>query len=402
MKKKVLFVINTLSHAGAEVAMLELMRNMDEKEYEISCYVLMDQGELVHRLPRHVRLLNDHYSDTSVLSDEGRKVLKKHVLKASFAHGNLFKRMPYLIVNLADMIKKKKIWTEKLLWRLMADGAKRQTETYDLAIAYLEGGSAYYVADYVKAKKKAAFIHIDYGRAGYTRRLDRECYLSYDRIFTVSKEVKENFLKAYPECDRKTEVFHNLIDQKEIQRRAMEEGGFTDSFEGIRLLTVGRLTYQKAYEIAVEAMRLLKEDGHMVRWYVLGEGNEREHLERQIEASGLQEDFYLLGAVQNPYPYYKQCDIYVHATRFEGKSIAIQEAQTLGCAIVASDCSGNREQIENGVDGILCQLDAVSIKEAIVSLIEDVNLRNVYAKAAKEKQIVHKEDLQMLVELMEL
>lgn len=402
MKKKVLFVINTLSHAGAEVAMLELMRNMDEKEYEISCYVLMDQGELVHRLPRHVRLLNDHYSDTSVLSDEGRKVLRKHVLKASFAHGNLFKRMPYLIVNLADMIKKKKIWTEKLLWRLMADGAKRQTETYDLAIAYLEGGSAYYVADYVKAKKKAAFIHIDYGRAGYTRRLDRECYLSYDRIFTVSKEVKENFLKAYPECDRKTEVFHNLIDQKEIQRRAMEEGGFPDSFKGIRLLTVGRLTYQKAYEIAVEAMRLLKEDGHMVRWYVLGEGNEREHLERQIEASGLQEDFYLLGAVQNPYPYYKQCDIYVHATRFEGKSIAIQEAQTLGCAIVASDCSGNREQIENGVDGILCQLDAVSIKEAIVSLIEDVNLRNVYAKAAKEKQIVHKEDLQMLVELMEL
>ena len=62
------------------------------------------------------------------------------------------------------------------------------------------------------------------------------------------------------------------------------------------------------------------------------------------------------GAVANPFPYFKQSDIYVHASRFEGKSIAIQEAQTLGCAIIASDCNGNREQIIDGEDGLLCEL----------------------------------------------
>lgn len=401
MKKKVLFVINTLSHAGAEVAMLELMRNMDPEKYEISCYVLMGQGELVHRLPKHVRLLNNSYSVSSVLSKQGQKNLRRTVLKAAFAHGNLFKNLPYLCSNLTAMIKRGKIWTDKLLWRLMSDGGMELKETYDLAIAYLEGGSAYYVADHVKAAKKAAFIHIDYGKAGYTRRLDRDCYLAFDRVFTVSDEVRDHFLKAYPECEKRTKVFHNLINQEEIVRRSCEEGGFKDSFPGIRLLTVGRLTWQKAYEIAIDAMKLLKEEGWKVRWYVLGEGSEREKLESQIAKLGLEEDFILLGAVPNPYPYYKQCDIYVHGTRFEGKSIAIQEAQTLGCAIIASDCSGNREQIEDGVDGILCDLDAKSIKESILSLIEDEELRKKYGKAAGKKQIVHGEDLEMLFELME-
>lgn len=401
MKKKVLFVINTLSHAGAEVAMLELMRNMDPEKYELSCYVLLGQGELVQRLPKHVRLLNHSYSTTSVLSKQGQKFLRHTVLRASFVHGNLFKNLPYLFTNLAAMVKRGKIWTDKLLWRLLSDGGMELQENYDLAIAYLEGGSAYYVADHVKAAKKAAFIHIDYGKAGYTRKLDRDCYLAFDRVFTVSDEVRENFLQAYPECEKCTRVFHNLINQEEIVRRSRQEGGFHDDFEGIRLLTVGRLTWQKAYEIAIDAMKQLKEEGCRVRWYVLGEGNEREKLERQIAELGLEEDFLLPGAVSNPYPYYAQCDIYVHATRFEGKSIAIQEAQTLGCAIIASDCSGNREQIEDGVDGILCDLDAKSIKESILSLIKDEELRKSYGYAAGKKQIVHREDLEMLFELME-
>lgn len=79
----------------------------------------------------------------------------------------------------------------------------------------------------------------------------------------------------------------------------------------------------------------------------------------------------LLGAVENPYPYYAQADLYVHATRFEGKSIAIQEAQVLGCPVIASDCNGNREQIESGVDGILCKLSPEDIAKCIEELIAD-------------------------------
>ena len=62
-----------------------------------------------------------------------------------------------MIRALGHMIKTKRIQPDKLLWRMIADGAERQNETYDLAVAYLEGGSAYYVADHVNAKKEGGF-----------------------------------------------------------------------------------------------------------------------------------------------------------------------------------------------------------------------------------------------------
>ena len=87
------------------------------------------------------------------------------------------------------MRKKGKIMPDKLLWRLLSDGAPKIQEDYDLAVAYLEGGATYYTAEHIKAKKKAAFVHIDYEKAGYTRELDLDCYEKFDRIFTVSDEV---------------------------------------------------------------------------------------------------------------------------------------------------------------------------------------------------------------------
>lgn len=140
--------------------------------------------------------------------------------------------------------------------------------------------------------------------------------------------------------------------------------------------------------------------GYALRWYVLGEGDERAALERQIAELGLKNDFLLLGAVENPYPYYQQCDIYVHATRFEGKSIAIQEAQTLGCAIIASDCNGNREQIVPDEDGLLCELTPEGICESVAELLENEEKRIRLSRAAGEKKLAYGEDLKLLLALL--
>ena len=75
--KQVLFVINTLGCAGAETAMIEMIRNMDPEKYKISVFVLLNQGEMIHRLPKSVTVLNEHFSDSSVLSKEGKKELNR-------------------------------------------------------------------------------------------------------------------------------------------------------------------------------------------------------------------------------------------------------------------------------------------------------------------------------------
>ncbi|MCD8346976.1 MAG: glycosyltransferase [Lachnospiraceae bacterium] len=400
-KKRILFVINTMGNAGAEHALLALLHCLDREKYELSLYVLLGQGQLMGHVPEGVRLLNRDYTELPVLSGEGRKQLRRTVLRDALTGGAVFRRLPYLARNFADMCRKHKILPEKLLWRLVADGSARTRKRYDLAVAFLEGGAAYYVADYVNAAKKAAFIHIDYGMAGYTRELDLDCYLSFDRVFAVSDEVREAFLKAYPECESRTAVFHNILDVSEIHRLAREPGGFTDIFEGLRILTVGRLTEQKAYDLAVEALYLLKQRGRKVRWYVLGEGDRRKALEHQIAALGLEKDFLLLGQKENPYPYYAQTDLYVHATRFEGKSIAIEEAQTLGCAILASDCSGNREQITEGVDGRLCALTAENIAEGIVWMLDHPKERQRYKEAAARKKNFDLGEIRQLLSLLD-
>lgn len=399
--KKVLFVINTLGCAGAETALIELLKSLDEKEYEISLYVLMGQGEMIDKIPGNVKLLNDHYCKESVLSKQGKQAMIKTVWRTFWKNGDVFGKFSYIIRTFSAMRSTGKIQPDKILWRVISDGSPRFEETYDLAVAYLEGGSTYYVAEHVKAKKKAAFIHIDYESSGYTKAMDRNCFDKIDRIFTVSDEVKKHFLNVYPKYQDKVMVFHNIINQDEIRKKAEEGTGFEDHFDGVRLLTVGRLTYQKAYDIAIDAMKLIKDRGYKVRWYILGEGSERPALEKKVKELGLEKEFLMPGAASNPFPYYKQADIYVHATRFEGKSIAIQEAQTLGCTIVASDCNGNREQIIQDEDGLLCQLDPESIAEAVISLAEDKEKRIRLGNAAKEKDIVHKGEIKLLLELMQ-
>ena len=349
--------------------------------------MIMGQGELIHDIPSHVRVLNSHYDDSSVLTAAGRHQMAKKVCGAFFRNGSLFKKTGLLIKNMIVMAKNRRFSADKLLWRILSEGAQRFDISFDLAVAWLEGASAYYVAEYVKAGKKVVFIHIDYESAGYTRELDQGCYEDYDKIYTVSEEVRSHFLAFYPEYEGKTDVFHNIINKEEILRKAGEGGGFADGYEGFRILSVGRLTWQKAYDVAIEAMKILKDKEYQIRWYVLGEGDQRKKLEKKIKKLDLQDDFRLLGAVDNPYPYYVQTDLYVQAGRYEGKSIAIQEAQVLGCAVIASDRSGNREQIVDGEDGMLCESSPEAVAENVEKLYRDEEKRRAFKKAVQLKNL---------------
>lgn len=399
--KKILFVINTMGRAGAEMALLELLRALKQKDVELSLFVLTGQGEMIDKLPEGVTLLNKDYHNVSVLSAEGKKVLAKSSLKALFKRGNCIRLLPYMLKNLLPMLKNKKILPDKLLWRCFSDAAPRFEEEFDLAVAYIEGGSTYYVMDHVNAKKKVAFFHTDYERAGYTRELDKECYLMYDNIFPISIGGKETFLKYYPECTEQTKVFNNLINCERIREMADNGQGFTDIFEGIRILSIGRLVPLKEFDKSIEAMKLIKEKGINARWYVLGDGEMRTLLEEQIKEFDLENYFFLLGVTDNPYTYLKQADIYVHVSRYEGKSIAIQEAQVLERPILVSNCSGNREQVIHGVDGLICELTPQDICDGVIELLSDMEKARNYGRVAAKRHTNGDVELDKLLSLIE-
>ena len=102
-KKKLLFVINTLSAGGAEMSFLELLRQLDPNHYDIDVFVLTAQGELIDRLPSYVHLKNESYAAASVQTRAGKRHLMRMVCEAAVRRGTVFLQLPYLVETFVSM-----------------------------------------------------------------------------------------------------------------------------------------------------------------------------------------------------------------------------------------------------------------------------------------------------------
>ncbi len=398
-KKKVLFVTNTMGQAGAENAMVELMKALQD-ECEISLFSLIPRGEVYGRLPEGVRVLNRRCSTGLVMTGAGRLFIACTLLGCFFRHGAGFRCAGEMMRILFRQLREGKLRPEKIFWRLLAEGAPRLDEKFDLAIASLEGAAAYYVAARVRAPRKAGFIHIEYDQAGYSAEIDHGCYELFDAVFPVSEGVRNAFLREYPQLRNRVHLFDNLLDEERIKTLAENGKGFSDGFCPFRILTVARLHPQKALDVSVRAAALLRDRGLDFRWYVAGEGGERASLEKLIRKLKLKERFILLGFVENPYPLLKQADVYVHATDYEGKSIAIAEAKILKRPIIASDIPGNREQIVSGKNGLLVRLEASVIADAILQLARDPMMQKRFSEAPGLESSMYSDGIDRLKSLL--
>ena len=400
-KKKILFVTNTMGRAGAEKCLQALLELLDPEKYDMSVYSIINRGELYSDMPEYVHILNKNPCTKSVLDNAGLAAIGRQILWSLLKKFSFITYIPYFFRVLFHQIKSKHLDFSKFFWMLLARNAKRFNEEYDLAVAFIEGAATYYVADYVKAKKKATYVHIDYLAAGYSPKLDRKYYDKFDRVFCVSDTVRKVFLKAYPDYSQKTFFFHNMVPRERIIRLSKEGQGFTDGFDGLRILTVGRLHYQKAYDLAIPALAELRRRGHNVRWYVIGEGAEEDNLRALIRQNGVEDSFILLGTTPNPYPYIANCDIYSQASRFEGWCIALAESLVLARPVLASRCAGNEEQVTDGETGVLIDLSTENIVEGMEKLITSPELRKKFTRNLSGVALDFKKDLEMLYALTE-
>lgn len=405
MKKKILFVINTMGRAGAEKCLMSMLKYMDKERYDISLFSIINRGELFDSVPEGVRILNEDPCTESVLDKKAKRELGKIIFKEGFRRGYIFREAGYLWKVASYQRKRGKLDFKKLFWKLLADHAPRQKESYDLAVAYIQGAATYYVMDHVRAKKKIAFLHNEFIGSGYCPRTDEAYYEQADRIYCVSGSIRRHLAEVYPQMSSKMEVFHNLLDVEEIQSMSSETEEMSPLFrkkEGETiLLTAARLEPVKAYDLAIPALSIVRKAGYDVKWYVLGEGSKKQELERMIREYGLEDSFILLGARKNPYPYMAACDIYVQATRYEGCCTSISEAVILGKPVIASDCDGNKEQLARYETGILVRLDAEDIARGIMELVSDRGLQERLVRQANMDDFNPDTSLKRIYQYME-
>lgn len=370
MKKKLLFIIPSLSAGGGEKSLVTLLSQLDYSRYEVDLFLLHHEGLFMEFLPREVRLLP--------LSETYRsfaRPLPESVLR--FAKSG---RIRLAVHRLLFALGSRRVGTsrsEQRGWRHMARFLPMLPGCYDVAIGFLEKTSNYFCVDKVTARKKIGWVHIDYDKHGMDAAFDLPYFHKLDHIVTVSEECAEILRRNFPEESAKIDVVYNIVSPAMIARMAEEEP--LDLFHRAEgetiILSIGRLHAQKAFETAIAACRRLLDSGHSVRWYVIGEGEERGKLTELIGKSGLEGRFILLGLKANPYPYLKQADLYVQTSRYEGKSIAIDEAKILGKPIVVTNFSTAADQILHGVEGLIVGMSPEAVADGIGELLGSPGLR---------------------------
>ena len=186
------------------------------------------------------------------------------------------------------------------------------------------------------------------------------------------------------EFSDKTSTALNIIPREELIKKAEEYWPKEYTTNKLKLLTVGRLEEQKGYNIAIDVCKKMKDQGMEFDWFILGDGTQREILQNEIKRKELRDQIHLLGAQMNPYPYFKNCDIYVQTSIHEGYGIALAEARLFNKPIVTTDFAGAREQIVDKKTGSIVNADPQSVCEALIEVMRNEKIRKEYADNLKK------------------
>ncbi len=373
---KILFIILDLKCGGAERSLINLLTVLPPERYDVSLLLFRKAGDFLPLVPAHVHILDTPESLARLYGPLGRC---KRLLPTKLI-GTLAGR---LLDGRASEGRMMVRW--KRFYRKAIEGLPGH---YDVAVAYLEGESAYYLCDHVEASRRIAWIHNDYDKLGLRAEDEIEYFRRMDALVTVSDTCRDALAAAFPGLRERIHVLGNITSAQAVRRQAdgpmpeeVREGKFT-------ILSVGRLQEQKGFDMAIDAAALLKEKGVDFEWLILGQGELRGELEERIARRGVRERVRLLGVRGNPYVYMKHADLLVQPSRFEGKSIAVDEAKMIGLPVLLTRYSTARDQVDDGKDGFLADMDAASIAGGIERLIRDP----ARLRAVRDYQLAHDYD----------
>lgn len=368
--KKVLFVIDTLRMGGAEKSLVSLLKALYPNRISVDLYVFESGGVLQAEVPDWVNIIEADVV-TRGMTLEMRKYIR-NVIKS----GHLRAAMARLGITLKSRLSHKPNFS----WKSIKKHIPALKGEYDVAIGYLEGFPDFFVLDKVKADKKIGWIHIDFtGRKLPIEAIDY--YNRFDELVTISDVCKTAFINTVPESKEKISIIENIVLTEEVRQKADSKlNNEWNKDKKYHFVSVGRLDYQKGMDVAAKVAKILNERKLSFCWHIYGKGIMQEEIEQYIHENNLQEVFILEGLTKNPYPYMKQADIIIQPSRWEGKSIVLDEAKILGKAIVVTNYTSVTDQITDKVTGIITGMKPEEIANGIELVLNDNELKSQLEK----------------------
>lgn len=380
---KILFALSQLHCGGIEKSALSLLSVLVSQGHSVRLMLTRKEGEFLDDIPAGVEVEEVPFSsDVRYEMTYGRKALLCHFIRR---------------LSLAKAIHL--LWEGWRMRKLSADAralmiAERFCATlppdetvYDWAIDFSEFTEIYYVANCVKAKRKAIWLHTELSEAFSSIQVYTKYLRMFDVLYAVSQALVASVKHAIPELASCVKYYQHIVDGTLVRALAQREAVEWDCPPGAtRILSVGRLARQKGFDLIPSMVARLIDKGHQISWIILGEGSERVALQRDIERMGLAGAIKLLGVKKNPYPYYAACDIYVQPSRYEGYCLTLADARMLYKPIVTTDFNGAREQLKDGVTGYIVPFDETAIESRIETLIQTPTIGQTFSQALKQEE----------------
>ncbi len=393
MKKKLLFVIPSLDAGGAEKSLVNLLNEFDFEKYEVHLFMMTRRGVFISQLPAKVKILPES-PDYQTFSSKFHKSIFTF-----FLQGKLKLVWNKLLFTFYNRTIKNNVLAEQKNWRYIKHFFNSFPEEYDVAIGYLEKTANNIVADCVCAEIKIGYIHTDYKTMGMFGNYDISTFKKLDYIATVSENCLTTLKDIFPIFASKFKVIENISSPGNIFRLANEK--VFERFNKPTIVSVGRLTELKNFGMAIKVSAILREKGYDFEWTIIGEGEQRETLQNSIKEKKLQGVVKLVGLKENPYPYIAKSFIYVQPSKFEGKSIAIDEAKILLKPIVVTNFPTVYDQIKHEETGLICAMNETDLANAIERLFTDEELRIHFTENLKREKWNSEIQLCKFYELME-
>lgn len=374
MKKRILIATHYLEIGGAESSLIGMLQSFDYSKVDVDLFLYSHQGAFMNLIPQEVCLLDEIPEYTFICKDAAA------CIRRGYLRLGLAKLLVRLCLGIYARLKKPKTYsawftfTGAILTHVLPDFGR--PEGYDLAIGFVDPHN--FILDHVRAKQKVGWIHTDYSTIDVYQGLESRVWRRLDHPISISSAVTEAFVQVFPDEKDKVVEIENILSPSFVRKRAAEfvPKAYASSRESgeIVLCTAGRLCIQKNYQNFPYMLRHLVNLGCKFHWYVIGPGNPGEYLAKAREL-GVEDKISFLGSQSNPYPYIANCDFYVQPSLWEGKSVAVREAQILMKPVVITNFGTASSQVVDGVDGVIVPIDNEKIAEGIFALTQDVRLQ---------------------------
>ncbi len=368
--KKILFLCSSYRSGGAERGFVSLLNALPLDKIEAHVMVIEEEGLFKEQLPENIVI--KHAPRNLVIANA--RIKSSYFWKYATIP-SVFKKVSSIIKG-KFVIKKEKISSEQYFWREFKNIIPENEEKYDAVISFMAGICNYYAIDKVNAKKKFLWVHSDYNKMLSNAKYDEPYFTAADKVATISSICVDALAQNFPSLKDKFILVENVSPASLIIKKSKEK---VDDIQPEKydyiISSVGRLHEVKGYDMAVEAAHIMKERGLNFCWNIVGEGDMRPTLEKKIKEYGLEDNFKLLGLRANPYPYVANSTLFVMTSRYEGKSIALDEAKILCKPILSTIYPSVYDNIQNGVDGVLVEQNPADIAAGIESLCKNCELR---------------------------